>query len=142
MSFTNYSPDKIKMAFAGIPVLGYAKGSFVKVGRNEDAFSAAVGSNGDVVRVQNLNHTGLVVLTLMQSSPTNALFAQLAKDDERLGTKFGDFLLKDLLGTTLAHGAESWIVKQADIERSDEHSNVEWHIYVADLEIAAGSALT
>jgi hypothetical protein len=70
MSFNNYSPDNIKAVFDGIPILGYAKGTFLQGGRSEATFSMVVGALGDVTRVQSLNKTGSIKFTLMQSSVT------------------------------------------------------------------------
>ena len=140
MALTNYSPDDIKANFDGIPITGYAKGTFLQGGRDEASFSAVVGSTGDVTRVQSLNKMGKIKFTLMQSSPTNALLSARMKLDEQLGTKTGPVLVQDLNGSTFLHGAQAWIEKPADVGRADEAQNTEWTIVVAELEIVAGSA--
>lgn len=136
-----YSPARFKIVLDGIPVQGYAKGSFITGGRVEDSFTPSVGSLGNVARVQNLNKLGRFKVSLMQGSPSNTAFASRVQLDEQLGTKVGPFALVDLNGFTFARGEEAWIEKPADIERSDEYSNTEWSICIANLEIYPAGAL-
>jgi hypothetical protein len=137
----NYSPDEFKIVFDGIKVDGLAKGTFITGGRVNNVFDPYEGSQGDIARVQNLSQLGLFKLTLMQGSPTNTRFAQRVMQDEQVGTLTGPFRLVDLRGLTYAKGEIAWLVKPADIERSNEYATVEWSIQIQKLEIFPGGAL-
>lgn len=142
--FKNYDPGLVVVVFGGIQMRGYADGTFVQIERAEDAFSMAVGAGGDVVRVRNRNRTGSITVTLQRASPVNDLLAAIALADEvgasaAAGVK--PIMVRDLNGTLLAGGAEAWIRKLPTVELGVEHSNVEWVIDVATLQLTPGGAI-
>lgn len=134
MALTQYDPANIVLAFAGI-CTGYAKGTFVKAGRNEETWKLVVGADGTVCRVRNRNVSGRLTLTLMQTSPTNAILSALAVLDEATGGGVGPLLLKDLGGIELVTSPEAWIIKPPDKDYSDELANREWIIEMGECTI-------
>lgn len=137
----NYDPKRIVVTFAGILVQGYAEGTFVNAERNEDQFELSVGGDGRGTRVRNNNRSGLVTLTLQQTSPTNDLLSFRAQLDELNGLGHGSFMLKDLNGTTLCKAEAAWIRKYPNSEYSDTDAGREWTIECEILEMFPGGAL-
>lgn len=121
-----YDPGSIVLSWGSILAQGYAKGTFVKVARDEDAFSKDVGADGEVSRARNRNRAGSVTFTLMQASATNDAFSAQAQADELLGTGVAPLLIKDLFGTTLLRAPNAWIRKKADVEFGKEQGDREW----------------
>ncbi len=124
--FHQYDPRRVIGSFRGIPFLGVKDGTFIEAERLEEAFAMDVGSVGDVCRVQNLNRTGRVTVTLMQSSPSNDLLSQVAQLDELSQTGFGPILVRDLNGNAVVEAPISWIVKIPKLERADQAMGVQW----------------
>ncbi len=136
-----YDPKRILAIFAGIPVQGYAEGTFVNIERSEDGFSLSVGASGDVTRIRSNDKSGAIVLTLQASSPTNDLLSAIHRQDELFGTGTGAFFLKDLNGTTIAEASDAWIVKYAAMEYGDDGPNREWTLHTAELDLNVGGNL-
>jgi hypothetical protein len=137
-TFKNYDPANCLIVWNKIPIQGFAPGTFVRVARNEDTWTLTVGAGGDQVRTRNRNKSGKITITLLQSSPTNDLLSAAAKNDEKNGTGFGEFLLRELTSTTIVQGANAWVDKPADIEFGADASNREWTLTVGDLDTFVG----
>lgn len=135
-----YDPSKVVMTFLGNPITGYADGSFIKAGRNEDTFKLTVGSSGEGCRTRSTNRSGKVTLTLMQSSAANDLLSAAHRLDELVGTGVGALLIKDLNGTALVEAPNCWITKPADMEFAKEVGNREW-ILECEAMILEGGAI-
>lgn len=133
----NYDPNQIVQSFAGIPILGYAKGTFVNVAFNADAFNLTVGSSGEGCRAKTNDRSMIVTFTLLQSTQTNDLLSAIHNVDllSPNGDGVGPYLLKDLQGTTLYTAETMWIKKFADLSYSDEVDARVW-----TLETDAGLA--
>jgi hypothetical protein len=143
----NYSPQFVTFSFQGINIIGFAKGTFIEAERAEDGFKKKVGSQGDVVRVQSMDRSGKVTITLQAQSPSNDLLLAIAQLDEATGAAVGTLQAKDLNttgtlgGDPLIHAKEAWIMKVPKIDRSDDSSNCVWVFECADLDLAPTGAI-
>lgn len=138
MTVSTYQPDFVTVAFNGVPITGFAPGSFVNAARNNDTWNISVGSGGDATRAKSGDKSGRVTITLLGSSKSNAALSAMAKIDERLGTQVAPLQVKDLSGDDLVFAGTAWIVKPPDIEKSNEETNREWVFETDDLEMTAG----
>lgn len=139
-----YSPDQVCVVFGAERLSGFADGTFVKVERNEDTFQTKVGADGEVTRTRNLNRTGIITVTLLQTSASNAALAALAAADELSpnGVSVLPVLVKDLNGNSLHHAAEAWVKKPAAGEYGKEVTTREWVIEAAVLQTFEGGNST
>lgn len=143
-SFKNYDPGRIVLVVNGVQIQGYADSTFVKVSRNEPTFKGKSGAGGDYTRTRNRNRSGKITITLLAESPSNDyLSALIATDEQSIGGAgaVGPSMVKDLNGTTLCQGANSWVVQPADAEYGDESPNREWVIEVSELLMLVGGSL-
>ncbi len=138
---TTYDPKSIFLTFLGNHIDGYMDGTFLTVERDEDAFMLKVGADGEKARARNNNRAGKVVVTLMQSSPSNTVLSALAVLDEQVGTSIGPLSVTDSLGTTKASCGDAYIGKVAKIERGKEILGTEWTIICPELFSSPGSDL-
>jgi len=138
MTVATYQPDLVTVAFAGIPITGFAPGTFISAVRNEDSWNLSVGSGGDATRAKSGNRSGRVTLTLLGSSASNAALSALSQVDERTGAGVGPLGVKDLSGADTVTAGTAWIVKPPDLEKSNEETNREWVFETDSLEIVAG----
>jgi len=142
MALATYDADKLVMVFAGIPITGYADGTFVGIDNNEESFGLMVGSDGDACRYKTNNNSARITFTLGQWSVTNNLLsALLTLDIEGVTEGIGPLLIKDLSGTSIFACEKAWLVKPplADFDRAP--TNREWIIETDNLKRLDGSQL-
>lgn len=133
-----YSPDKIRPSFLGVPITGFADGTFIEVEYAENAYELYVGADGEPARARVLNENATVKITLKQTSPVNDLLSAIARRDRTLGTGVGAFFLKDLLGTTVVSSGEAYIEKMANITFGKEIEGREWTFRLGRADILVG----
>jgi hypothetical protein len=128
MGVRNFDAKSIIQVFAGIPISGYAKGTFVSIEFNEDAFNLTIGADGEGCRAKSNNESAQITFTLMQSSAVNDLLSAIHNLDKTSpgGDGIGPYLLKDLFGTTIIAAEKAWIKKMATAAYGTEPSDREW----------------
>ncbi len=140
-TFSQWDPGKCVVSFAGIPITGFANGTFIKIMYSEDAFKVESGAQGDTVRVRSRNQTGTMELTLQASSSCNDLLLAKYQSDRRTGIGYGPILAEDLNGNTTARASRAWIKKVPEVEWATDPSDRTWIIEIADLELEPGGAV-
>ena len=138
MAVYTYDPREVLVIVGAAEIGGYTDGSFVKVARDEDAYSKVVGADGQVSRARNANRTGSVTITLKQTSASNDALSILAAADEVGNAGVVPLVIKDLMGTTAVATAECWVKKLPDMDFAKEVSDREWVIDCGLLEIYVG----
>lgn len=138
MGVKTYNPSDVTVIVAGIPIEGFADGTFITAERRNPAWNLAVGSDGEGARSYSSDKSGTITLTLMQTSASNDLLQQLFNADERTGDGVGPFLLVDRSGRTLIDAESCWISNQASAEFGREVANREWTIETEALNFNLG----
>jgi len=138
MTAKNYNPAKVGVTIGSKPLHGFAKGTFVKVSRDEDGFSLLVGADGESTRAKSNNKAGKVVVTLLASSDSNDYLSTLQATDEVTGLAPFPILIKDNQGNSLYTAATAWVVKPADAEFGQEAATREWTFQTDELVAFAG----
>jgi hypothetical protein len=139
-----YNPSQIIAVLVGVPIVGIADGTFLKIAYATDAITHKTGEGGDVVRMVSQDRTALITVTLLASSPSNAALQAMADADrprdrsKPAGLGVAPSTVKDLNGSVLAQAANSWIVKVPDVEFGKESANREWSIATDDLAMFHG----
>lgn len=142
MSIESYDPRQVIILIGGIPMSGLADGTFVSIERQEDAYTAVSGADGQVARVKSNNAIGTLTLTLMQTSNSNQVLSAFALADQRNNSGTFPVLIKDNEGTTLIFSAEGWIQRMPTVEYSKDMSNREWIITLSELTYNIGGNTT
>lgn len=139
----NYDPKLVGIVFAGIPITGFADGSFLSVETNEDWYTAVVGSDGEGCRSKNNNWSARFTVTLGQWSLANDLLTAIMNTDRLSpsGDGIGPFMVKDLKGTTLIAAEKAWIVKPPTVEYDREPTSREWVFETIDASFHVGGNL-
>lgn len=136
-----YNLDQVSTSLAGIPILGgYGEGGSVNIKRNSEIFENTVGRGGHVVRSRTNDKTGTVELTLLQTDPTNAALAALARLDENTphGAGIGVFQCRDRENGDEYTSAKAWIQAWPDTEMARKATDRMWMIYCEDLQFFPG----
>lgn len=148
MATKTWDPSQVVVTIGGLLVSGYAPDAFVECTYNDNAFHTVAGCEGEVTRTLNLNRSGTIHLTLLQTSDSNNMLDGFSKKD-RLGGRFNtgagagcfDIQVKDLTGGWLASGAKAWIEKPASFRASASGvGTVEWVIAVQQLDLGFATA--
>lgn len=138
MAVRTYDPKQVAINIGGAPMQGFADGTFLNVERENDAFQKVVGADGVVSRAKSNDRSGLATLTLVQTSPSNDLLSALAVADELQNAGVVPITVKDLEGRTTYFAGTGWIRKMADSEFSNEITNREWAIDLAEVDVFIG----
>lgn len=139
MAIRTFDPANVVVSIGGVPMSGYADGTFLLVDRDEDAFTKVTGADGFTTRVKSNNRGGSLTLTLKQSSPSNDILSGFANLDELSNSGVVPILVKDLSGTSTYFSATGWIRKYPSSEFGKELNNREWIIDLADVDMFVGS---
>ncbi len=126
MSVKTYDPKQVIVIVDGSQMSGFAEGTFVKVGRHEDAWSLQIGADGEGTRSKSNNKSGTITFTLMQSSDSNVILSALAQLDELSNAGAVAVMVKDNSGSSLYVAEQAWIKKVADSEFGKEAGHREW----------------
>ncbi len=131
-----------KVLFGGIELTGFAADVQVEVTRDEDAFTKKVGVDGEVSRSRNNNKTGSVKISLMQTSPSNAvLSAAMLADEANLAAGVLPLLILDISGGALpstSFAANAWVKKAPDQKFGKEVEVREWTLDCGDMDVFIG----
>jgi hypothetical protein len=123
-----YDPKQVVVTFGGIIVSGYAEGTFISIASNGDSFAKRKGSDGSVDRINMNVYDYSVTLTLMMTSPTNALLSAALIADKETNTGVVPLTVTDLSGNSVFTAAQAWIAKDPDDEYGDSLATREWRI--------------
>ena len=135
MGVSTYDPAQVAVVFAGIPISGYADGTFLSVEQNEDSFALQVGTDGEACRSKSNNRSGRVTFTLGQWSEANDLLSALHNLDINTpnGDGIGPLLVKDNSGRSIFSAEKAWIVKPPAAGYGREAESREWVVETDNL---------
>jgi len=133
-----YDPKQVAVIVGGVPVSGFADGTFVTVERSNDLFTKVSGGDGIVSRSKSNDKSGTITITLQQTSPSNDILQGVALLDEVSNNGVVPIIIQDFSGRTTLVSAFGWVKKSPKAEFSKEITNREWAFDCADLEIKHG----
>ena len=139
MAVRTYDPKSVVITVGGVPMSGFADGTFLEITRDDAAFTKVVGADGTTTRVKSNNTGGSMTITLKQSSPSNDVLSAFAQADELTNTGVVPILVKDLSGNSIYFSATGWIQKYPDSVFANEINNRAWVLDLADVDMFVGS---
>ena len=123
---TTYDPKKVVVTFGGVPLTGFADGTFISIEPVEEAFTRVSGADGLVSRARSNDDGYEVTLTLQQTSLSNAVLSGIHNQDKRTGDGVKPLTVKDLRGEQLFFAEAAWIRQDPTVEYSKEIEEREW----------------
>jgi hypothetical protein len=121
-----YDPKKVIVTFGGVPLTGFADGTFVSVTAPTDRFSKKVGADGEVARTRSNDDTHEVTLTLIQTSLSNSYLSSIAAIDKVSNLGIRPLTITDLSGGTIFFWPQAWIRKTPDTDFAKESGDRAW----------------
>lgn len=138
MSVRTYDPKQVMVIIGGIPMSGFADGTFATVERTSDTFTKVSGADGIISRSKTNDRSGLLKFTAAQTSPSNDVLSAIAVADELTNTGIVPVLIKDNSGRSVFVSAFGWVKKPPTSEFGKDIANREWTLDLADLDIFVG----
>lgn len=138
MAIKNYDPKNVHVSLSGIPLSGFADGTFVSISFESDAWIHESGSDGEEMRTKSNDNRATCTITLMESSASNDVLSGLYLADKASSAGAVPFMVKDNNGTTLVTAVSAWVRKMTDISKGRSGENREWTISLSDCVAFAG----
>lgn len=133
-----FDPKQTVLTVGGIPIGGFADGTFLQFEYDEDAYNKVVGADGITSRAKTNNQGGTLTITLAQTSPSNDILSGYANTDKLSNTGVVPVVVKDVNGTTVIFAPNGWVRKQASLEWGKEISDNEWILDLTDVDVVIG----
>jgi len=131
-----YSPRDVTVLISGVPIGGFADGTFVAI-EFPESFTVQKGAQGAHTRSRVADASATMTLTLQQTSSSNAILAALLVADVSLSAPFS-VLVRDNLGLDLVAAPQCYITQRPSLEFGADAGNREWGITMHNV---AGGAL-
>lgn len=138
MSVRTFDPKSVIVTIGGVPMSGYADGTFLEITADNQQWTKVIGADGFTTRVKSNDYGGVMTLTLSQSSPSNDVLSALLNVDKLSNAGVVPILIKDLSGTTVMFSASGWIQQFPDVTFGNEINNRAWILDLADMDILVG----
>lgn len=121
-----YDPKQVQIIVGGVPITGFADGTFVRVGHRNVAWELSVGADGEGVRTKSNDESGFIEITLQQSSKSNQYLSDLYNADRLSNAGLVSGLVKDGSGSSLHAAEQMFIENDAEAEYSKTASPRVW----------------
>lgn len=126
MPVNTYDPKKVIISLGGVPITGYADGTFVTIDAPNDLFTSTSGADGNVSRTKSNDYRNEVTITLKQSSLSNDYINSLAELDRIANIGARPLQINDLSGTTLFFWDAVWVQTYPSVEFGKEEGERAW----------------
>lgn len=137
-----YAPDQIKIIFKGIEVRGIKKGTFVKVTRSQPVWTDQMSGDGqDMTRIQSLDKSGMIEITLEGGSETNRQFSDILASDEESNDGVGTASVRDLNGNDKHTSESAWFTEFPGGEYAEGPGDKVWKLRCRDLKTFSGGSV-
>ncbi len=140
MATKDYDPLKVAITINGQTVEGFADGTYISVSRNNQSWTVQSGASGETARAKSNDRSGIVELTLMQTSAFNDILSGLFFSDEgELNAGKFVFALIDQNGNTNLAADQMWVQQPPTVEFGKELGDRVWTLETGSLlYISAG----
>lgn len=138
MAVATFDPKSVVIAIGGVPLSGFADGTFLELTQDTQQFTKTVGADGFTTRVKSNDYGATLTVTLAQSSPSNDYLSALAATDRATNLGVVPILIKDLSGSSIIFAATGWIQQIPDATWGNEINNLAWTFDLADADTFLG----
>lgn len=125
-----YDPKKVNLYMMTQRVYGYAADTKIVVSRNEDNAIPHEGVDGELSVALSRRQSGVMTVSLQNTSPWNAYLSDWQKQSSLTGLIFFPVLLEGSQGLSLS--TIGWVQRQPDLTYGAEVTQMDWEIGVLD----------
>ncbi len=138
MAVASFDPKEVLIIVGGVPISGYADGTFLEITQDVQQFTKTTGADGYTTRVKSNNYGATATITLAQSSPSNDVLSALAAADRLSNNGIFPILIKDMSGSTIIFAGTAWIQQIPDAVFGNEINTRAWVIEMAEADTFLG----
>ena len=125
-----YDPKKVRLYLMTQRVFGFAADTKIVVSRNEDNIYPHMGVDGELSAALSRNQSGVMTVSLQNTSAWNAYLSDWQKQASITGLVFFSVVLEGSQGPGIS--TIGWIQKQPDLTYGTEVAQLDWEIGVLD----------
>jgi hypothetical protein len=133
-----YDLNEVSLVFLGVPIEGgFGEGGAIKIEQLTPDFVTKEGVDGAVARSKTNKRLTKITVTLLQTSPGNAILSTFSNIDRAAsnGAGVGPILIRDRQGLSILAGPEAWLEgPPATVEYTAEATDREWIILANKVE--------
>lgn len=134
LEFVNtYDPKKVIITLGGVPITGFADGTFIQVDPNSATWEKKVGADGEVIRAMQNDNTHTVQITLQQSSASNDYLSSVMAADKLTGKGMLPLSITDTNGSTVAFWPQAWVQTDPSYGYAKEATDRQWTIHTGQI---------
>lgn len=138
MSVRTFDPKAVIVTIGGVPMSGFADGTFLEITADVPQFTKTTGADGYVTRVKSNDYGAVMTLTLSQSSPSNDVLSAIFNADRLTNAGVVPILIKDMSGTSVIFAATGWIQQFPDTSFGNEINDRAWIFDLANADLFIG----
>lgn len=138
MAVSTFDPKDVIVTIGGVPMSGYADGTFLEITADVPQFTKITGADGYVTRVKSNNYGAVMTLTLSQSSPSNDVLSGIFNADKQANAGVVPILIKDISGRTIIFAGTGWIQQFPDSAFGNEINDRAWVFDLANTDLFIG----
>jgi hypothetical protein len=131
-----YDPKKVIITLGGVPISGYADGTFVQIDPNSETWTKKVGADGEVARSLTNDNTHTIQITLMQTSLSNAYLRTVMNADKLTGLGMLPLSFTDLNTMEEYFWPQAWVSTDPSTGRAKETTDMQWTIHTGQQAVA------
>lgn len=139
MTIANYLPDEVNCLAFGIPLNGFADGTFITISKDKVPFGSTETADGQVARLYTNSSTYTISLTFHRGSTSNDILTKLWQLDEISQRGKFPLFIKDLSGTDLFFSTNTWIEGIPNMVQSTNFDTRTWTLKSSQAIINVGS---
>jgi hypothetical protein len=132
-----YDPKKVIITLGGVPIGGYADGTFVQIDPNGEIWQKKVGADGEVARSLSNDNTATVQITLMQTSLSNIYLKTVMNADKLTGLGMLPLSFTDMNTGEERFWPEAWVSAEPSTGRAKETTDTQWTIHTGQEAVDA-----
>ena len=139
MTLANYSPESVNCLAFGIPLNGFADGTFINISKDKVSYGSTETTDGQVARIYTNSQTYTISLTFHRGSTSNDILTKLWQLDELSQVGKFPLFIKDLSGTDLFFSTSTWIEGVPNMVQSTNFDTRTWILKSSQAVINIGS---
>lgn len=136
--YQSYSPADVQVSFNGLPIVGLAADSFIRLSRDTDIVTKTKGNKGELALTHTGDRCGSIELELMQTSPSNlTLSTALQLQEKTRVPTVGVLMIQDPSGSVMAICKNAFFTAYPEVELGEEQNTKVWMMGCEVLEFTA-----
>ena len=139
MELANYCPEDINCLAFGIPLNGFAEGTFITISKDKVPYGTTETADGLTARLFTNSQTYTIQLTFHRGSTSNDVLTKLWQLDELTQKAKFPLFIKDLSGTDLFFSTNTWIEAPSNMVQSSTFDSRTWILRSSQAVINVGS---